>query len=157
MFNYLLVLLEWLKAKIRSLKRFGILETRAFFKGNEIEATIYVYLGRKLLKCDKTSKSLRLKPGKYVLQAVYMQYILEKDVEIEEGITVKKEFRFPGGVLECKAYEGTREIKAIVEIKNTESGEVVAKRATPFTIHLEVGKYTLRAIYTPTEGDQTDK
>ncbi|MEM2352121.1 MAG: hypothetical protein QXT26_06915, partial [Thermoproteota archaeon] len=59
-----------------------------------------------------------------------------------------KEFKFPGGVLECKAYEGEREVKATVEVINAESGEIVAKRLTPFIIHLEVGKYTLRAIYT---------
>jgi hypothetical protein len=58
------------------------------------------------------------------------------------------EFRFPTGILECHVYEGTKEVKALVEILNNE-GKLIAKRQTPFIIHLESGYYNLRATYTP--------
>ena len=146
---YLLILLKWLK--LRKLKHFGLLNVHTFFKGSEIKAVAHVYEDRKPIIRTTTPISLKLKPGIYTIRVIYMDYVLEKDVEIKEGETIKKEFRFPGGVLECKAYEGTREVKAIVEIVN-ENGEVMARRTTPFTIHLEAGRYTLKAIYTPKEG-----
>jgi hypothetical protein len=109
---------------------------------------IYSEVDRNLIKRRETPCIMRLKPGCYYVRVSYMSYLLERDVEIKGGETVKAEFRFPGGALECKAYEGEREVKATVEIINMGSGEVVARRVTPFTIYLEVGRYTLKATYT---------
>lgn len=140
---------------IRSFKRrafkYGVINIRVLSKkGCEIDdAIVYIHGDRKSIIRSVAPYSFRVKPGRYTVRVVYMENIIEKDVEVKEGEVVKKEFRFPGGVLECKAYEGANEVGATVKIINMETGELVAERVTPFTIHLETGKYILRATYTP--------
>jgi len=142
-------LIKQLKNKLYTQK--GYIWCRAFALGNEVNSVVYIYSDRKLIKLIKTPSYVRLGSGNYRMEARYMSYIIEKDVEIKGGEILKKEFRFPGGLLECKAFEGPREVNAIVEIINMENKELVAQRVTPFTIHLEVGKYTLKAIYSQEE------
>jgi len=144
-------LLNIVRQLLRSIRRRrGNIQCEAFMKDERVTARVLVYseIDRNIIKRRKTPCMVRLKPGYYYVRVSYMSYLLERDVEIKDGETVKAEFRFPGGILECKAYEGEREVRAIVEILNMESGEVVARRATPFTIHLEAGRYTLKAMYT---------
>lgn len=126
----------------------GTLEVHAVFEKSNIKALGSVFYDGKLIKQKSTPFLIKLKPGSYTVKVEYMSQIAEKDVEIKSNEKVMIEFKFPTGTLECRAFEGTKEVKALVEIIN-EEGKVVARRVTPFLIHLESGSYSLKATYSP--------
>ena len=127
----------------------GFLECHAYYNMTEIKASVEAYKEGKIIKKAKTPCLLSLKPDSYLIKVKHLSEIVERDVEIKVGEKALIEFKLPGGKLECHAYHNSKQISAIVEIYRKEKEELVAKRTTPFTIDLEVGEYSLKAIYTP--------
>jgi hypothetical protein len=153
MHKFIFLFRNWIIKKLQTLKErlslvFGELEVSALCDAIQVKALSTIYHEGKIIKQKTTPCKYRLKPGNYIIKVQYMSQVAERDVEIKENEKTAIEFKFPTGTLECRAYEGTKEVKAIVEILNDE-GKLIAKRRTPFTIHLESGYYTLKAIYMP--------